>query len=50
MPDTRTFTGGCHCGLVRYECTTDLAVVTACASAAVTGVASPCLQGAISSS
>ena len=30
MPDTRTFTGGCHCGQVRFECTTDLAMVTAC--------------------
>ena len=30
MPDTRTFTGGCHCGMVRFECTTDLAMVTAC--------------------
>jgi hypothetical protein len=30
MPDTKTLTGGCHCGLVRFECTTDLAMVTAC--------------------
>ncbi len=30
MPDDMTLTGGCHCGLVRFECTTDLAVVTAC--------------------
>ena len=30
MPDTRTYTGGCHCGMVRFECTTDLAMVTAC--------------------
>jgi hypothetical protein len=30
MPDLRTFTGGCHCGQVRFECTTDLAMVTAC--------------------
>lgn len=30
MPDAKTMTGGCHCGLVRFECTTDLAMVTAC--------------------
>jgi len=30
MPQDKTFTGGCHCGLVRFECTTDLAMVTAC--------------------
>jgi hypothetical protein len=30
MPDTRTYTGGCHCGMVRFECTSDLAMVTAC--------------------
>jgi len=30
MTEARTYTGGCHCGLVRYECTTDLAIVTAC--------------------
>jgi hypothetical protein len=31
MPDSaRTFTGGCHCGLVRFEATSDLAMVTAC--------------------
>jgi hypothetical protein len=30
MPESRTFTGGCHCGQVRFECTTDLAAVTAC--------------------
>ena len=30
MPDSKTLTGGCHCGLVRFECTTDLAMVTAC--------------------
>ena len=27
---SRTFTGGCHCGLVRFECTCDLALVTSC--------------------
>ena len=27
MPDAMTYTGGCHCGLVRFECTTDLAMV-----------------------
>ncbi len=26
----RTYTGGCHCGQVRFEVTTDLARVTAC--------------------
>jgi hypothetical protein len=30
MPDSRSYTGGCHCGMVRFECTTDLATVTAC--------------------
>jgi hypothetical protein len=30
MPNNRTYTGGCHCGMVRFECTTDLAMVTAC--------------------
>jgi hypothetical protein len=30
MPERRTFTGGCHCGQVRFECTSDLAMVTAC--------------------
>ena len=30
MPDSKTYTGGCHCGQVRFECTSDLAVVTAC--------------------
>jgi hypothetical protein len=29
MPDSKTYTGGCHCGQVRFECTTDLAMVTA---------------------
>jgi len=27
---TQNYTGGCHCGMVRFECTADLAVVTAC--------------------
>src|ERR1700741_4635307 len=27
---SRTFTGGCHCGLVRFESTSALAMVTAC--------------------
>ena len=30
MADNKTFTGGCHCGQVRFECTGDLAMVTAC--------------------
>ena len=30
MPGRKTFTGGCHCGQVRFECTSDLAMVTAC--------------------
>jgi hypothetical protein len=30
MPDSRTFTGGCHCGQVRFEATGDLAMVTSC--------------------
>src|SRR5712672_1864914 len=30
MPSVKIYTGGCHCGLVRFECTTDLAMVTAC--------------------
>ena len=30
MPDGKTYTGGCHCGQVRFECTTDMAMVTAC--------------------
>jgi hypothetical protein len=30
MPDTRTFVGGCHCGQVRFEVTTDLAQVISC--------------------
>jgi hypothetical protein len=30
MPEVRTLTGGCHCGRVRYEVTTDLASVITC--------------------
>jgi hypothetical protein len=30
MPNSKTFTGGCHCGQVRFEATSDLAMVTAC--------------------
>jgi hypothetical protein len=30
MPDLRTFTGGCHCGIVRFETTLDLGNVVAC--------------------
>jgi hypothetical protein len=30
MPETKTYTGGCHCGEVRFEVTTDLGSVTAC--------------------
>ena len=30
MPDSRTFTGGCHCGQVRFEATSDLAMETSC--------------------
>jgi hypothetical protein len=30
MAEPKTFTDGCHCGLVRYECTSDLAMVLAC--------------------
>ena len=30
MPETRTLTGGCHCGRVRYQVTTDLGMVMEC--------------------
>lgn len=30
MPESRTYTGGCHCGHVRYETTADLAMVLEC--------------------
>ena len=30
MPNSKVYTGGCHCGLVRFECTSDLDMVTAC--------------------
>jgi hypothetical protein len=30
MPETRTYTGGCHCGRVRYDVTTDLSPVMEC--------------------
>jgi hypothetical protein len=30
MTAMKVFTGGCHCGLVRFEATADLSMVTAC--------------------
>jgi hypothetical protein len=30
MPENKTYHGGCHCGRVRYEVTTDLAQVVDC--------------------
>ncbi len=30
MPETKTYTGGCHCGEVRFEVTADLSSVVTC--------------------
>ena len=30
MPDTKTYTGGCHCGQVRFEVTTSLTQLISC--------------------
>jgi hypothetical protein len=30
MPEMKTYTGGCHCGKVRYEVTTDLSRLIEC--------------------
>jgi hypothetical protein len=30
MPETKNYSGGCHCGQVRYDVSTDLGSVVAC--------------------